>query len=427
MEQIDNNLPAIYVEREDKEAPVAGATQNSIMAYSAEMSIIEKHNAKLSNIKSKAIDAIFNHIDTTIALRLQTQRISDPRDVMKYLTTHYGNSTRASVDYEVAFWQLMQLKMNEEETFEEFYITRFNRLKTLSGISDNIALALLKAQKSRNPIGFQFVHERLNEELELCVRETSTLDAFVERLRDLDQRQLVSKNEHASRKRKANAVYTSSNKKVDNNFCRNCYNSGHKTEDCRLRACSYCREFQNEHQFHNCSARRKRNNNSRNYKRSRKNDHSSDDESENDDYSSDRSTSSNKSKSSKKGNNNNRSKSPGRSNDNSSNSKKNSNNTSNNKDKRSPTPRRNRSSDHKDNNDIEIDHSSNNETEISDSLSDSSDDSDDNSENRASYSLKQKIVRFRENLVDETDNVVEGTLVSSIYAKAAKCFIFLSC
>ena len=405
-------LPSIYIKLPLPPAPVAAAaTQGAMMAYAMEVQVAENHNKKRNTIISKGNEAILNHIDESIALGFK--HIKDPREIMKYLHTRFGATVRTNVDIEVAFWEFMSIKMEDDEMFETFYVSRFQRAKDLCGVSDAIAFTVLKSMKDANPHGTQCIADRLTEELEICVREAKDLADFRNRMNDCDQRQLAVKGEKVLKKKKAHVLKKGDTITGSNNAtrCRNCYNYGHSSEDCFLRACSLCREFQNDHQFHNCPSRKSKKsgngNNNKGNKRPRR-DQDSDDDSTS-------SRSSRNSRNSSRGNNNRKGDSPKKGKSQSSGNNGDSKGKHNKgNDRRANTPRKRSQNEEIDSNDEEID----SDISYATSSDDESDYGDDANE--------KTIVRFRENLIEESDQVdtLEGTPIPRLYAKGARLFHF---
>lgn len=149
--------------------------------------------------------------------------------------------------------------MNEDETFEQFFLSRFKQAQILGGATDDQAFAVISSRGMYNEIGMQCLPERFHPHIEVALREAKSLDDFrramvyAESIMSIGGQHQKGSNNGNDIRKKAHAVNKGDHSNcLDRRLkCINCYNQGHESKGCKLRACSGCQTWQSDHKKHN--------------------------------------------------------------------------------------------------------------------------------------------------------------------------------
>ncbi len=389
--------------------PGPDADESKLATYSIVMDKYKKHNEDLAKIESVINNALMNNMTEGIIRSIDWNKTSS-RDIAKMLHQTYGIETRNTWTISKAILEFIALKMDDGDTFENFYFSKFQEAKNLACASDSLALAILTSRANYNKHGIQCLPDRYIEGIEDAMRNgDDTIEKFRAQMRRFEVRKsnpVETGKSSGNDKKKANVIrkdHTKSDSNCDPKLrCINCYNTGHTSETCNLRACSGCQTWYPDHKRHNCPNVGKKNYSKRSFKRERHDD--SDDNDENSSQSSKSTQNSSKSKSSYKKNFGN-----------------NKNNNKGNNNKRPPTPIKRSKKEGKDSLDV---------SDLSDESGNESDDETDESETSHEGNDDQfpsrSLVRFKPELCNEVFNFelgqAEGNLVSKVYSNYAKNF-----
>jgi len=288
-----DNIPDMYNEKEPVQ--LDGQTQVAIQLAAFQQSQVSAHNEKVRQINLHCRNAISAHITFKLdAVWLQDDVLGNPRKFMQKMHSLYGAEFRTVLDGISAFYEILNLKMQKNESFSTFYNGRFKLAREAAKLNDEQTLALLCRLPDDIKGCAACLPEPFHVHIVTALRSIKNLSEFIQHITVSENYMMRSSHEDH---KKANAISNGQPKVDASKYCVNCFNYGHESPECRLRACSCCKKWDVAHRSHNCNQRHQK-------KPSQKRPA---DRKDTDDDDSDASTSSKSSRSSrgsKKGNNN---------------------------------------------------------------------------------------------------------------------------
>jgi hypothetical protein len=180
LEDGTDDLPAVYKEMPIPPAPAGEATQTAQHAWATVNNSAMAHNQKKEKIFQVSREAINLHLDSSLTPTWADPAVAHhPRNFMKLMHSRYGTEARTILDARSSYYTFLNIRMLDNETFEQFYLSRFVPQQRLANITDEKqALAVLSRMANDYQECDQCLLPKYTDAITTALREAKDINGF---------------------------------------------------------------------------------------------------------------------------------------------------------------------------------------------------------------------------------------------------------